>query len=305
MLAVMNQKGGVGKTTTAVNLAAALALAGKKVCLIDLDPQAHASLHLGVTPKHSGETIYEVLVGEIPVCQVISEVSENLSIVPAHIDLAASELELANEIGREMILRDALASLGGQYDYILFDCPPSLGVLTLNALTAADEVLLPLQPHFLALHGFSKLLHSIELVAARLNPTLRLCGIVLCMYDRTTKLALEVESDLKVFLKEQRQQNVPWQEAVLFKAKIRRNIRLAEAPSFGTSIFEYDKRSNGAADYLAFREEFLSIQQSTQDNVTDHNSGKVLSTDTENTHTEAHRDKKASFAETLLKKATA
>src|SRR5205823_10380766 len=181
-IAVMNQKGGVGKTTTAVNLSAALAETGERVCVIDLDPQAHASLHLGVTIRDGQPSIYDVLTGDLQFQDVRQQVADNLWLVPAHLDLAAAEVELAGEAGRELILRDKLAQDDAKFDYVVIDCPPSLGVLTINALTMAREVFLPLQPHFLALHGLSKLLKTIEMVSQRLNPQLRLTGVLLCMY---------------------------------------------------------------------------------------------------------------------------
>ncbi len=160
-IAVINQKGGVGKTTTAVNLAAGIASCGHRVCLLDLDPQAHASLHLGVT-LHQGEpSLYDVLCNEMALSEVRRDLSENLSVLPSHLDLAAAEMELASEVGREVILRDRLEQDSALFDFLILDCPPSLGVLTLNALTAVDEVILPMQPHFLALHGLSKLLRTI------------------------------------------------------------------------------------------------------------------------------------------------
>ncbi|MCL4169294.1 UNVERIFIED_CONTAM: hypothetical protein GTU68_051781, partial [Idotea baltica] len=168
-IAVINQKGGVGKTTSSVNLSAALADAGKRVCLIDLDPQAHASLHLGITAMDGEMTTYEMLCGDASVEQTRRQINDNLFILPANLDLAAAELELAGEVGREMILRDKLQEDDQEYDYLILDCPPSLGVLTINALVAVTEVFLPLQPHFLALHGLSKLLKTIELVSRRMN----------------------------------------------------------------------------------------------------------------------------------------
>ncbi|MCA9268208.1 MAG: ParA family protein, partial [Planctomycetales bacterium] len=181
-IAIINQKGGVGKTTTAVNLSAALARQGHAVCLLDLDPQAHASLHLGVALEDDQPSIYDALTGGAALAQIRRRVAERLSLVPSHINLAAAEMELASEVGRELILRDRLLEDAEPFDYLIIDCAPSLGLLTLNALSAVEEVFLPLQPHFLALHGMSKLLTTIDAVAGRLNPRLRLSSIVLCMY---------------------------------------------------------------------------------------------------------------------------
>ena len=256
-IAIINQKGGVGKTTTAVNLSAALAESGKRVFLIDLDPQAHASLHLGVIPQEGEPSIYDVLLDEADIDEVAQEVRPNLTVLPSHLDLAAAELELAGEVGREVILRDRIAASELTADYVLIDCPPSLGVLTLNALTTVNEVLLPMQPHFLALHGLSKLLSTIDVVGRRLNPQLQLSGIVFCMYDRATRLAAEVTRDVESFFEQVDDPTSPWAHAAPMATKIRRNIRLAEAPSFGQSIFEYAPYSNGAADYRCLAEEIL------------------------------------------------
>lgn len=264
-IAVINQKGGVGKTTTAVNLAAALTELGKTCCVIDLDPQAHASLHLGCSLADGEPSMYEVLVGDATVSSVRRQISDRLWLAPAHLDLAAAELELAGEVGRELILRDKLLEEGGlaiggaDFDFLIIDCPPSLGVLTLNALTAVDEVFLPLQPHFLALHGLSKLLRTVDLVSKRLNPTLRLTGVVFCMFDGGTRLATEVTSDVNEFFARQSSKDSIWSRAQTFQTKIRRNIRLAEAPSFGQSIFDYAKGSNGAEDYLNLARETLGL----------------------------------------------
>ncbi|MCA9176653.1 MAG: ParA family protein [Planctomycetales bacterium] len=250
-IAIINQKGGVGKTTTAVNLSAGLAAAGHKVCVMDLDPQAHASLHLGVALGEEEPSMYTVLTEDgTSLASIRRQVDENLWVAPASLDLAAAEMELAGEVGREVILRDRLAEDPESFDYLILDCPPSLGVLTLNALTAVNEVFLPLQPHFLALHGLSKLLRTIEVVGHRLNRGLKLTGVVLCMYDSGTRLAAEVTADVEDFFNRQTSRPGPWEGAKCFETRIRRNIRLAEAPSFGRSIFQYAPDSHGAEDYL-------------------------------------------------------
>jgi chromosome partitioning protein len=292
-IAVINQKGGVGKTTTTVNLAAALANAGQRVCVFDLDPQAHATTHLGVEPDGSTPSVYDVLVSNRPVAEVRRAVADNLWLVPSDINLAAAEVELAGIVGREVILREAMAQdevrpnlpapfptrEGGEnqatssypplsregpgegsptFDFVILDCAPSLGVLTLNALAAADEVFIPLQPHFLALHGLSKLFETTALVSRRINPGLKVSGVVLCLYDAATKLAHEVVTDLKAFLDQSRGANVPWSGATVFETRIRRNVKLAECPSFGKSIFAYAPKSPGATDYAALAEEVLA-----------------------------------------------
>ena len=256
-IAILNQKGGVGKTTSTVNLSAALAEAGKRVCVVDLDPQAHASLHLGVSLRDGQPSAYDLLTGEMHFQEVRQQVGENLWLVPAHLDLAAAEVELAGEVGREVILRDKLAHDTEQFDYLIVDCPPSLGVLTINALTMVKEVFLPMQPHFLALHGLSKLLRTIEIVGKRLNPDLRLTGVLLCMYDSGTRLAAEVSNDVNDYFSRERTADCVWSSARTFNTRIRRNIRLAEAPSFGQSIFQYAPKSPGADDYRELAKEVL------------------------------------------------
>ena len=264
-IAIINQKGGVGKTTTAVNLSAALAEAGQRVWLIDLDPQAHASLHLGFALEQDMPSMYDVLTEQVAMEEVQHRVDDNLWISPSHIDLAAAEMELAGEVGREIILRNRIEQSDSDFDFIIFDCPPSLGVLTLNALTTANEVFLPLQPHFLALHGLSKLLRTVDLVAKRLNPGLTLSGLVYCMFDRGTRLANEIVNDVDDFFFEQRASNSPWSETVSFDTRIRRNIRLAEAPSHGQSIFQYAQNSNGAQDYRSLAQEVLKQSQAVEE----------------------------------------
>ena len=259
-IAIINQKGGVGKTTTAVNLSAALAASGVRVGLIDLDPQAHASLHFGLGPQRELANTYELLTGDAKLNDVWQPVEPNLCVAPSHIDLAAAEVELAGVVARELILRDALAESGAaeKFDLVLMDCPPSLGVLTINALSAVDDVFLPLQPHFLALHGLSKLLQTIDLVHRRLNDRLRLAGVVLCLYDASTRLAAEVSADVAAYFAEGADRQ-PWLSGRLFESRIRRNIRLAEAPSFEQSIFKYAPQSAGAEDYRALADEVLAL----------------------------------------------
>ena len=256
-IAIINQKGGVGKTTTSVNLGAALARAGQRVCILDLDPQAHATTHLGIEPDGETPSMYDVLIDNAPLADVRKQVEDNLWLAGSDINLAAAEVELAGVVGREVILRDVLAADEQSFDYVLMDCAPSLGVLTLNALCAASEVFIPLQPHFLALHGLSKLLETTALVSKRINPHLRVTGVVLCMCEANTRLAQEVERDLDKFLSGSRNSNVPWNQARVFNARIRRNIKLAEAPSFGKSIFAYAPSCHGAEDYLRLAMEVM------------------------------------------------
>jgi chromosome partitioning protein len=256
-IAIINQKGGVGKTTTAVNLAAALAASGQRVCVIDLDPQAHATTHLGLEPDGKAPSLYDVLVNSRPLAEVRKRVADNLWVARSDINLAAAEVELAGVVGREVILRDLLLQDEGCFDFVFMDCGPSLGVLTLNALAAASEVFIPLQPHFLALHGMGKLLETTALVAKRLNPSLKVTGVVLSLYDSGARLGREVVQDLQEFFDRARAGNTPWAKARLFTTRVRRNIKLAECPSFGRSIFDYSPHCNGAEDYANLAREVL------------------------------------------------
>ena len=262
IIAVMNQKGGVGKTTSSVNLAAGLADLGRRVCLVDLDPQGHASLHVGVEPFGETPTVYDAFTGRKPLAAARRMVAPNLWLVPSNLDLAAAELELVDAKNREVVLRTAIQAMTAKdpYDYIIMDCPPSLGVLTVNALTAATEVFIPLQPHFFALQGLSKLFQTTALVARRLNRDLKVTGVVMCLYEAGTRLTADVTDDLTAFL-EQADPNSPWAAAKIFDARVRRNIKLAEAPSFGQSIFKYSAKCAGAQDYGALAREVEAMPQ--------------------------------------------
>ena len=248
-IAVLNQKGGVGKTTTVVNTAAALAAAGSRVVAVDLDPQAHLTIHLGLEPQIVEAGSYKVLTQSAQFQEQIMLVRFNLWLLPANINLVGAESELVSVVGRETILREALESCKDKFDYCLIDCAPSLGLLTLNALAAAEEVLIPLQPHFLALQGFGQLLQTVDLVNKRINPNLKVKGILLCMFDSRASLPNEVRADIEQFLNDARGTNSAWSEAKILPTFIRRNIKLAEAPSYGKTIFEYEPNCHGAEDY--------------------------------------------------------
>jgi len=262
-IAVLNQKGGVGKTTTVVNTAAALAAMGLKVVVIDLDPQAHLTIHLGIEPQSIESGSYGVLIKEAKFEQEILLARMNLWLLPANINLVGAESELVTVVGRETILREAVQSSREKFDYCFIDCPPSLGLLTLNALAAAEEVLIPMQPHFLALQGFGKLLQTIEIVNRRINPHLKVKGILLCMFDSRASLPKEVKADIEQFLNNARGTNNAWAKARVLPTYIRRNIKLAEAPSYGKTIFEYEPSCHGAEDYQKVAEYIRDMEPGT------------------------------------------
>ncbi len=227
--------------------------------MVDLDPQAHLTMHLGVEPGKAKPGVYELLGGSASLEECLRTVRPNMDIVPAEIDLAGAEVELVGVVGREILLRDALDPARDRYDVVLIDCPPSLGLLTINALSAVEEVFIALQPHFLAMQGLGKLLETVSLVHRRINAQLSISGVVLCMYDSRTALCGEVAAEVKRFFKSEHPLKALWQDAHIFKTHIRRNIRLAEAPGHGKTIFEYAPSSHGAQDYQALAEELLAF----------------------------------------------
>lgn len=259
----MNQKGGVGKTTTTVNLAAAIAQAGHRTLVIDLDPQAHATLGLGLDGSDA-RTIYDLIHDAADAVGAAREVAPNLMALASHTDLAATETELSGAEDRLERLKRVIAAFAGRVDFVLIDCPPSLGLLTLNALAAADEVLIPMQAHFLALQGVGKLLETVKLLATgpqAINAGLRVAGVVLCMHDAASTHTREVVADLDSFFESGRGSQSPWQNAVVFRPPIRRNIKLAESPSFGKTIFDYAPQASGAEDYRALADAFLAVRK--------------------------------------------
>ena len=248
VIAIANQKGGVGKTTTTINLAACVAEKGKKILVIDMDPQGNATTGFGIEKNELDNTVYELMLGECSVKEcIIPNVIENLSLIPSNVNLAAAEIELVEQARKEYILKNEIDWVKDQYDYIFIDCPPSLSMLTVNAMTTADSVLVPIQCEYYALEGLSQLIHTVNLIRKKINPNLKMEGVVFTMYDARTNLSEEVVQNVKDTLEER-----------IFKTLIPRNVILAEAPSYGQPINIYDGKSAGAEAYRGLADELIS-----------------------------------------------
>ena len=248
IIAVANQKGGVGKTTTAINLAACLSEKGKKVLLIDMDPQGNATSGIGVNKSELEYTIYDLMIGESSISNcTIKNVYKDMDLIPTSVDLAAAEIELIGIERKEFILKDEIDFIKDSYDFIIIDCPPALSMLTINAMTTADSVIVPIQCEYYALEGLSQLMHTINLVSERLNPTLSIEGIVFTMFDGRTNLSNQVVENVRYNMGNN-----------VYDSIIPRNVRLAEAPSYGMPIIQYDPRSAGAEAYMALAEEVIN-----------------------------------------------
>lgn len=251
-IAIFNQKGGVGKTTTNINLAACLAIKGKKILIIDIDPQGNTTSGVGISKRDLDVTTHEILVedDQHPEDAVIATGIKNLDIMPASVQLAGAEVELIQLTGRDKRLKKAIDHLKPQYDYIFVDCPPSLGLLTINSLTAVDSVLIPIQCEFYALEGVSQLMSTIDIVKKNTNPDLEIQGVILSMFDGRTNLSIQVVEEVKKYFREK-----------VYTTVIPRNVRLAEAPSHGMPVIQYDSKSAGAIAYMEFADEFLANEE--------------------------------------------
>lgn len=251
VIAVANQKGGVGKTTTAVNLSSSIAYLGKKVLLIDLDPQGNATTGLGFDKKEQGLSMYDVLINEINIEDTILDTDiDTFKLCPSNINLAGAEIELVSLISRESRMKDAMVDIRSKFDYIFIDCPPSLGLLTLNSLTSADTVLVPIQCEFYALEGLSQLMETVKLVQRHLNKELEVEGVVLTMFDARTNLSIQVVDEVKKYFRDK-----------VYRSIIPRNVKLSEAPSFGLPIILYDEKSKGAEAYLDLAHEVIGYKE--------------------------------------------
>jgi len=255
IIAIANQKGGVGKTTTAINLSAGLGVLEKKVLLIDIDPQANSTSGVGFDPREIENGVYECIIGKVKARDIILKTkSPNLFLMPAHIDLVGAEIELINEEFRESMMKDAIADIVDDFDYIIIDCAPSLGLLTLNSLTAADSVLIPIQCEYFALEGLGKLLNTVKIVQRRLNPELTIEGLLLTMYDTRLRLSNQVVEEVKTHFQD-----------LVFDTIIHRNVTLGEAPSYGETIIIHDATSKGSVNYLNLASELLKKEKKSEE----------------------------------------